>query len=118
MPKQDYFAPEIETISSDALAALQLDKLQKQFAYLAEKSHFHQQRFKSAGLEPGDIKSLSDIHGLPFTEKSDLRESQAVSPPLGRHTAADMANVVRIHASSGTTGTPSYVGLTAYDKQY
>ena len=118
MPRQDYFAPEIETISSDALAALQSDKLQKQFAYLAEKSHFHQQRFKSAGLEPGDIKSLSDIHGLPFTEKSDLRESQAVSPPLGLHTAADMSNVVRIHASSGTTGTPSYIGLTAYDKQY
>ncbi|WP_420583520.1 phenylacetate--CoA ligase family protein [Ruegeria sp.] len=117
MTDAKYYTPDIETISADSLVALQMEKLQKQLAYLNESSPFHRDVFKAAGMEPGDIKTLSDLSGLPFTEKSDLRKSQELAPPLGRHAAADMADVVRVHASSGTTGTPSYVGLTAYDKQ-
>ena len=109
MADAKYYAPDIETISADALATLQINKLRKQLIYLQENSHFHQDMFKTAGMVPGDIKTLSDLTGLPFTEKSDLRKSQEISPPLGRHAAADMADVVRVHASSGTTGTPSFV---------
>ncbi len=112
-----FYAPEIETISTDALAALQLEKLREQLAYLNERSPFHQDMFKAVGISPEDIRTLDDMAGLPFTEKSDLRESQELSPPLGQHAAAKMADVVRVHASSGTTGTPSYVGLTGHDKQ-
>jgi len=112
-----FYAPEIETVSADALAALQIEKLRKQLTYLRECSPFHQDMFTAAGMVPDDIKTLDDMAGLPFTEKSDLRKSQELSPPLGRHAAAKMADVVRVHASSGTTGTPSYVGLTRHDKQ-
>ena len=117
MANSKYYAPDIETISADALAALQTEKLRKQLQYLQENSPFHQNMFKATGCEAGDFKSLDNLSCLPFTEKSHLRESQASCPPLGHHAAADMADVVRVHASSGTTGTPSFVGLTAYDKQ-
>ena len=59
--------------------------------------------------------SAADLAALPFTEKSELRESQITTPPLGEHAAASLRDVVRIHASSGTTGRPSYVGVTAQD---
>ena len=67
------------------------------------------------GAEPGDIRTVADLARLPFTEKAELRASQRQYPPLGSHGAAPMADVVRVHASSGTTGTPSFIGLTEHD---
>ncbi|WP_308114921.1 phenylacetate--CoA ligase family protein [Rhodococcus opacus] len=61
------------------------------------------------------MKTVADLAGLPFTEKQELRDSLAATPPLGSHVAADRADIVQIQASSGTTGSPSYVGLTRSD---
>ena len=111
------YAPDVETMSADATYAMQIEKLRSQLEYLQDRSSFHRERFQVAGMSPGDISTLEDLAKLPFTEKSDLRESQEICPPLGQHAAADIADVVRVHASSGTTGTPSYVGITQYDKR-
>lgn len=112
-----YYSSEIETMSVDAITAMQVEKMATQLRYLAEKSPFHADKLREAGAQPDDIRSLDDLAKLPFTEKSELRQSQEICPPLGRHAAAEMKDVVRVHASSGTTGTPSYVGITRFDKQ-
>ena len=112
-----YYNREIETMSADAVTAMQLKKLSSQLQYINAKAPFYTRKLAQAGAAPDDIRSLEDLAKLPFTEKSELRQSQADHPPLGSHVAAPMADIVRVHASSGTTGTPSYVGITKYDKQ-
>ena len=117
MKHSRYYVPEIETMSADAIHAMQMKKLREQLIYLSNRSPFHQDMFVAAAMNPDDVSSLDDLAKLPFTEKSDLRKSQEICPPLGRHAAVDMIDVVRVHASSGTTGTPSYVGITQFDKK-
>ena len=112
-----YFNAAVETMPADEIAAMQLGKLRAQLEYLKAHSPFHAAKLAGAGAEPGDIRTLADLAGLPFTEKAELRESQRRHPPLGSHAAAPMKDVVRVHASSGTTGTPSFIGLTAHDKR-
>ena len=112
-----YFDAEFETMPADAIASMQLGKLRVQLEYLKANSSFHASKLAEAGAEPGDIRTIADLAELPFTDKSQLRDSQASHPALGSHAAASMEDVVRVHASSGTTGTPSFVGLTAYDKR-
>ena len=108
-----YFNAAVETMPADGIAAMQQAKLARQLEYLKANSPFHARKLAEAGAEPGDIRSLADLARLPFTEKAELRESQRRDPPLGSHAAAPMENVVRVHASSGTTGTPSFIGLTS-----
>ena len=110
-----YFNAAVETMSADETAAMQQAKLRRQLVYLAANSPFHAAKLADAGAEPGDIRTAADLARLPFTEKAELRESQRRDPPLGSHAAAPMEDVVRVHASSGTTGTPSFIGLTAHD---
>jgi len=117
MSDSRYFFPQIETMSADALHTMQLHRLGLQLTYLQEHSPFYRDMFRAAGMVPEDIKTLDDFAGSPLTDKSDLSQSQEDPPPLGRHAAAPMHDVLRVHASSGTTGTPSYIGLTRYDKQ-
>jgi len=112
---ESYFDAAVETMSADAVASMQLAKLRLQLEYLKANSPFHARKLADAGAEPGDVRTVADLAGLPFTGKDELRASQARHPPLGNHAAASMEDVVRVHASSGTTGTPSFVGLTAYD---
>lgn len=112
-----YFDAAVETMPADQVAAMQSEKLRTQLKYLKANSPFHARKLAEAGAEPGDIRSVADLAGLPFTEKSELRESQGRHPPLGEHAAAAMDDVVRVHASSGTTGTPSFIGITDYDKR-
>ena len=66
-----------------------------------------------SGVDPAAVRTADDLAGLPFTEKQELRDSLAAAPPLGRHVAADLRDMAQVQASSGTTGSPSYVGLTA-----
>jgi phenylacetate-CoA ligase len=82
----------------------------EQLAYLLEYSPFY--REKLAGFEPVD---LSEIAQLPLTEKDELRATVTPENPFGAHFAADPKDVVRIYSTSGTTGTPSYIPLTAGD---
>ncbi|HEU4387833.1 MAG TPA: phenylacetate--CoA ligase family protein [Blastocatellia bacterium] len=97
------------------LRELQEAKLAKQLDYLAARSPFYQEKFRAAGIRQEHFRSLADLVNFPFTSKEELRESQASCPPLGRHLAADLSSVIRIHSSTGTTGRPSFVGLTRRD---
>ncbi len=76
---------------------------------------FYQEKFRAAGVRRKVYRRLRDIERFPFTTKEELRESQRLQPPLGKHIAADIKNVIRVHSSTGTTGKPSFVGLTRRD---
>lgn len=102
--------PEIESMPREQLRQLQFDRLKKTVERVYENVPFYQQKFREKGLEPGDIKSLDDLKLIPFTVKQDLRDNY----PFGLF-AAPMADVVRVHASSGTTGKPTVVGYTQND---
>ncbi len=102
--------PEIEGMSREELRKLQYERLIKTVNRCYENVPFYKAKFKEMGLEPGDIKSLDDLKLLPFTVKQDLRDNY----PFGLF-AAPREDVVRVHASSGTTGKPTVVGYTQND---
>ncbi|HEX2316469.1 MAG TPA: AMP-binding protein [Thermomonospora sp.] len=106
---------EAETLPPAAARRVQDERLSEQVAYLAEHSAFYRAKFAEHGVDPGAVRTVDDLDGLPFTEKRELRDSLAAAPPLGTHVAAAEHEIVQIQASSGTTGSPSYVGLTAGD---
>jgi phenylacetate-CoA ligase len=99
----------------EQLRSLQEQRLQAQLGYVWERSAFYRDKLEAEGIKPGDIGSLDDLSRVPLTTKQELRDSQSQCPPLGSHAAARIGDVVRVHASSGTTGRPSYVGITAHD---
>jgi len=100
----------IETASRDELAALQLQRLKWSLKHAYDNVPHYKKSFDAAGVHPEDLKSLSDLRHFPFTTKADLRANY----PYGMF-AVPMEKVVRIHASSGTTGKPTVVGYTAGD---
>jgi phenylacetate-CoA ligase len=102
-------------VPMDQLKFVQEEKLLKQLAYVGGKSAFYQKKFQDAGFTVDDIRSFEDFQKLPFTEKNELRDSQRLQPPLGYHAAVGMEDVIRVHSSSGTTGRPTYVGITKKD---
>lgn len=116
MPYPRYFDEEIEMMPSDQLRRMQLARLQQQLAYVYARSAFYRRKFDEAGVKPADIRHLADLATFPFTTKAELRDSQSEALPLGSHRAAPGRAVIRIHSSSGTTGRPSYVGITAHDR--
>ena len=95
---------------------MQLDKLRRQLAYVVDRSPFYARKFADAGFDASRLGNLDDLRHAPFTTKDELRESQIASPPLGDYAAADLRDVIRVHSSSGTTGRPSYVGITRHDR--
>lgn len=101
---------EFETLPPEALEALQLKRLKNIVERVYATVPFYRQRFNEYGLTPDNIKSLSDLQKLPFTTKQDLRDNY----PFGMF-AVPKEQVVRIHASSGTTGKPTVVGYTKRD---
>jgi phenylacetate-CoA ligase len=101
---------EYETMPREALEAIQLKRLQATLARVYANVPFYRQQFQAAGVAPDQIKSLDDLKRIPFTTKQDLRDNY----PFNMF-AVPMDNVVRIHASSGTTGQPTVVGYTARD---
>ena len=105
-----YWDPHIERMPLEDLHALQEDRLKSIVRYVYDHSAFYRQKFKEAGVEPGDIKTLADITKLPFTRKVDLRDNY----PTGMF-SAPKSQVVRYHVSSGTTGKPTVVGYTKGD---
>jgi phenylacetate-CoA ligase len=105
-----YFDFKHETMSRDSLAQLQLERLQAMVKRVYRSVPFYRSALKARGVEPGDIKSLDDINKLPFTYKQDLRDNY----PYGLF-AKPMDKIIRLHASSGTTGKPSVVGYTKKD---
>ncbi len=117
MNPDEYLDPEIETMSPATVRALQQQKLAKQLDYVFARSPFYQDKMKAAGIRREHLRTLADLDRVPLTTKEELRESQRAAPPLGRHACADMASVIRIQASTGTTGRPSLVGITRQDSE-
>jgi len=110
------FFNEIEGLEWTKVLELKEQKLLAQFRYVHAHSPFYQRKFAEAGVDLGKIRRLEDVRALPFTEKAELRASLEAFPPLGFHRAAPMEKIVQIQASSGTTGSPAYVGLTRHDQ--
>ena len=100
----------IETASRDELTALQLERLCNTLHRAYEHVALYRNKFEQAGIHPDDIKSLEDLARLPVTTKEDLRDQY----PFGMF-AVPMEQVVRVHASSGTTGKPTVVGYSQAD---
>jgi phenylacetate-CoA ligase len=100
----------IEKASVDELRSLQLKRLKATLHHAYAYSPVYRAKFDAAGLHPDECKCLADLSKFPFTAKSDLRDSY----PFGMF-AVPQSQVVRIHASSGTTGKPTVVGYTAND---
>jgi phenylacetate-CoA ligase len=100
----------IETASRDELLALQLDRLKKTLTHVYDHVPHYRRKFDAVHVTPGDLGSLADLAKFPFTTKQDLRDNY----PFGMF-AVPREQVVRIHASSGTTGKPTVVGYTAKD---
>jgi len=100
----------IETTSLDELRALQLQRLRWSLKHAYDNVPHYRAKFDAAGVRPEDLRSLSDLGRFPFTTKVDLRDTY----PFGM-LAVPREQVVRIHASSGTTGKPTVVGYTARD---
>lgn len=105
-----YFNEEFETLPRAALEALQLKRLKSVLERVYNNVPFYRRSFDTIGIKPADISSLNDLHRLPFTTKQDMRDSY----PYALF-AAPMEEIVRIHASSGTTGKPTVVGYTKQD---
>lgn len=110
------FFNDIEGLPWADVLRIKQEKLVAQLGYLARHSPFYQRKLAAAGADPGRVRRLDDLPALPFTEKAELRASLAEAPPLGHHRAAPLDAVVQIQASSGTTGSPAYVGLTRRDQ--
>ncbi len=100
----------IEIASRDEIAALQLDRLKWSLRQAYENVQFYRASFDAAGVHPDDLTGLADLAKFPFTKKSDLRDNY----PFGLF-AVPREQIVRVHASSGTTGKPTVVGYTARD---
>jgi len=110
MNKQEFWDPEISTASRDKIAAIQLENLKKTLWHCYNNNAFYKKRIDEAGLNPDKLKDLKDIEKLPFTSKDELRENY----PFGLF-CTPLAEVIRVHASSGTTGNPTVVGYTRED---
>ena len=100
----------IEIASLDEISALQLQRLKWSLSHAYNNVPFYKASFDAAGVHPDDLKSLSDLAKFPFTVKSDLRDNY----PFGMF-AVPKTDIMRIHASSGTTGKPTVVGYTKND---
>jgi phenylacetate-CoA ligase len=105
-----YWNKTYECMPREELDRLKLDRLKKTVNHVYQNVPFYRTRMQQAGVQPGDIRSLADLTLLPFTTKQDLRETY----PFGLF-AVPQSEIVRVHASSGTTGKPIVVGYTQGD---
>ena len=108
--------PEVETRRWDEQLAMDDMSYRAQLVYLFDRSPFYREKLRAAGLASADdADGLSEIGELPLTEKAELKATVTSENPIGTHLCAEPAEIVRIYSTSGTTGTPSYIPLTAGD---
>lgn len=107
---REMFSPEIEKIDRKELRQMQLERLKHIVRYAYENVPMYRKRFDSIGLKPEHIRTLKDIENIPYTTKDDLRDNY----PFGLF-AVPMKKIIRLHASSGTTGKPIVGGYTRAD---
>ncbi|MDO4735306.1 MAG: phenylacetate--CoA ligase, partial [Lachnospiraceae bacterium] len=99
MEKRKYYQPDAETMPVEEIKKLQSEKLVEQVKHVYAHVPYYKKLMDEKGVKPEDIKGIEDIHKLPFVSKSDLRDTY----PYGL-LAVDLADCVRIHSTSGTTG--------------
>jgi len=119
---QSYWNPEIESMSGNKMAVLQLKKLKKQLVYNYNNSLLYRTKFEEAGMKPEDVQSLADFRNIPLTGKDEQRRTQEESTkelghPFGPGTitCAPQEKIVRLNSTSGTTGIPTLYALTRSD---
>src|SRR4030042_4438906 len=105
-----YWDEKFETIPEEEMRKFQLDHLKKTLKWVYERIPFYKRKIDEKGIKPGDLRTLEDLSKIPFTVKTDLRDNY----PFGL-CAVPLAQLVRIHASSGTTGKPITGPYTATD---
>ena len=106
----DYFSPDVETMPRKQLQRLQFDRLRRVLHHAYANVPHYRRGFDSAGVSPFELRGLGDLRRFPFTSKADLRDNY----PFGLF-AVPREMLIRLHASSGTTGKPTVVGYTAAD---
>ncbi len=107
----------METLAPEALARLNERRLRVQTAYLWRRSALYRRKLREAELPRGSPLGLRDLERIPLTTKAELRASLDAAPPFGEHLAARRDRLVRVHASSGTTGRPTLCALTSRDRE-
>jgi phenylacetate-CoA ligase len=110
-----YLEPQLERASRAALTRLQLRRLRAQVVHAARHSPFYRRKLRAARVDPASIRTLDDLRRLPFTTKDELKDNQAERPPWGDLLAVPLAEVVRVHLTSATTGRPLAFLDTAAD---
>src|SRR4029450_5765552 len=101
-----YLEPRLERASRADMARLQLRRLREQVAHAARHSPFYRRKLRGLPPDPAKLRTLDDLRRLPFTTKDELKENQAASPPWGDVLAVPLAEVLRVHLTSATTGRP------------
>lgn len=114
MAERRYWNEAMETIDPNRLWRLEDERLRWQLRWIWERSPLYRQKWEEAGVDPLAI-GRGSLHELPFTVKDEIRRSQEKAPPLGEHACVPLTEVVKIHASSGTTGRPTLIGVSAAD---
>jgi phenylacetate-CoA ligase len=108
--------PQIESAPWEGQQAQDEPLYRRQIAFLFERSRFYREKLNAAGFAtPESVGGLADIGRLPLTEKDELRASRTPAEPIGAHLTAAPEEIARIYSTSGTTGAPSYIPLTAAD---
>jgi phenylacetate-CoA ligase len=110
-----YFDRGLETRPWADVQAAAFAKAQRQFERVYDVSPFYRRKYTEAGVDPALIDSPADFAKLPFLTKDEERTSQEEDPPYGGHLCVPVDDIVRVHASSGTTGRPTFFALTARD---
>jgi phenylacetate-CoA ligase len=106
MDKIEYFDQKVETASRDEIAMLQFQKLETLLKKVYTSNPFYRNKFKNLGITSSEIRSLDDLHKLPFTTKREFEEDQEKHPPFGTNLTEPLENYVQYHQTSGTTGKP------------
>jgi phenylacetate-CoA ligase len=110
-----FLEPRLERASRADMTRLQLRRLREQVAHAARHSPFYRRKLRSVRPDPSKVRSLDDLRRLPFTTKDELKENQAARPPWGDVLAVPLAEVLRVHLTSATTGRPLAFLDTAAD---
>ena len=110
------YDPDIETRPVEEQFELDRESYRRQIRYLLDNSRFYQAKLSEVGLSNAEeVGELDDLANLPFTEKDELRRTQAATPPFGDHLSCAPEELLRVFSTSGTTGVPCYLGLTRND---
>lgn len=110
-----YWKAEEECLPRQELEKLQLERLRQQLAHVSERSPMYKRKLSAAGISPSDIRSIDDVSCIPFTEKSELKESQQVHLPWGDFACITPNEAVRVFQTSGSTGLPMRIMLNGKD---